>query len=170
MKESVKEIDWALDDLDDEDTLKDKYLSFHIAGDGYGIEIRHVTEIIGVQKITEVPNTPDYILGIINLRGTVIPVIDVRIRLNAARKEFDDRTCVIVVNMGDDTVVGLLVDEVREVVEIPENMVEPPPKVRKGEASRYIQGIGKAEGEVWIILGVRELLFDDDGEEPGDAA
>lgn len=170
MKENVKEIDWALDDLDDEDTLKDKYLSFHIADDGYGIEIRHVTEIIGVQKITEVPNTPDYILGIINLRGTVIPVIDVRIRLNAARKEFDDRTCVIVVNMGDDTVVGLLVDEVREVVEIPESMVEPPPKVRKGEASRYIQGIGKAEGEVWIILGVKELLYDDDGEETDGAA
>jgi len=154
---------------EDEDTLKDKYLTFEIAGEGHGIEIRYVTEIIGVQKITEVPDTPDYVLGIINLRGTVIPVVNVRIRLGLEPVEFDDQTCVIVVNV-EETVVGFLVDKVREVVEIPEGMVEPPPKVSKSSASRFMQGLGKAGDGVIIVLDIHKLLYDEKPEKTSDAA
>ena len=170
MTQKNEDVDWTDVDLDDdEDTQKDKYLTFRIADDGYGIEILYVTEIIGVQKITEVPNTPDYVLGIINLRGTVIPVMDVRLRLSMDQKDFDDLTCIIVVNM-EDTIVGLLVDEVQDVSEIPESQMEPPPRVSKGEASRFMQGIGKTGDEVKLILNVQKLLYDEKEEQDSEAA
>ncbi|MDP4095008.1 MAG: chemotaxis protein CheW, partial [Bacillota bacterium] len=85
----------------EEDTQKDKYLTFVVGSETYGIEIRHVTEIIGIQPITEVPELPEYIRGIINLRGKIIPVMDVRMRFKKSFKEYNDRTCVIVVDIED---------------------------------------------------------------------
>ncbi|HIJ79078.1 MAG: chemotaxis protein CheW [Desulfobulbaceae bacterium] len=146
---------------DDEDTQKDKYLTFHLAGEDYGIEIAYVTEIIGIQKIAEVPDMPDFIKGVINLRGKVIPVMDVRTRFKLATKEYDDRTCIVVVDI-DENAVGLVVDKVREVADIPEDMVEGPPKTGKKEGSRYIKGMGKINDEVKIILNVGQLLYDDE--------
>ena len=82
-----------------EDTQKDKFLTFNLGDESYGIEIMYVTEIIGIQPITEVPELPDYIRGIINLRGKIIPVMDVRIRFKKSTREYDDRTCVIVIDI-----------------------------------------------------------------------
>jgi purine-binding chemotaxis protein CheW len=144
--------------IDNEDTQKDKYLTFHLAGEDYGIEIRSVIEIIGIQKITEVPDMPNFIRGVINLRGKVIPVMDVRARFKLADREYDDRTCIIVVDV-DGTEVGLVVDEVSEVADIPESNVEPPPKTGKAGGSRYIQGMGKINKDVKILLDVHKLLF-----------
>jgi purine-binding chemotaxis protein CheW len=145
---------------EDEDTQKGKYLTFRLAKEDYGIEIRHVTEIIGIQKITEIPELPDYIKGVINLRGKVIPVMDVRTRFSLPPREYDERTCIIVVDI-DDKAVGLVVDQVNEVADIPEENIEPPPRTRR-ESGRFIQGLGKMDKEVKILLDGTRLLYDED--------
>lgn len=144
---------------EDEDTQEDKFLTFVLNGEEYGIEIRHVTEIIGIQNITAVPDMPHYIKGVINLRGKVIPVMDVRLRFGVEEREYDDRTCIIVINIEEQSV-GMIVDRVSEVLDIPKSEVEPPPKVKKGESSRFIKGMGKVDERVKILLNEYQLLFD----------
>ncbi|MFC1855335.1 chemotaxis protein CheW [Thermodesulfobacteriota bacterium] len=163
MSDNKSKIDLEEDiyDEDDEDAQKDKYLTFHLAKEDYAVEIRHVTEIIGIQRITEVPDMPDFVRGVINLRGKIIPVIDVRTRFKFEAKEYDDRTCIIVVNINDMTV-GLVVDEVSEVANIPEEQVEPAPKAAGVKGGRYIQGMGKMGDEVKIILDVGKLLYEEE--------
>jgi purine-binding chemotaxis protein CheW len=148
----------SLNGLDNEDTQKDKYLTFPLAGENYGIEICYVIEIIGIQSITEVPDMPTFIRGVINLRGKVIPVMDVRARFRLPARDYDDRTCIIVINV-DSTEVGLVVDEVSEVADIPENHVEPAPRTSKNSDNSYIQGMGKMNNRVIILLDVHKLLF-----------
>lgn len=144
---------------EDEDTQVDKFLTFILCQEEYGIEIRHVTEIIGIQNIAEVPDMPHYIKGVINLRGKVIPVMDVRQRFGLKERDYDDRTCIIVINI-DEQSVGLIVDRVSEVLDIPEAQIEPSPKVKSGESSRFIQGMGKVGDRVKILLDAHQLLFD----------
>ncbi len=143
---------------DDEDTLKDKYLTFRLAEEDYGIEIRYVTEIICIQKITEIPNVPEYVKGVINLRGKVVPVIDMRMRFNMPNIDYTDRTCIIVTNY-QDTAVGLLIDMVKEVVNIDEKGIDTHDKISISSDNPFIQGIGKADGEVKIILDIKEVLY-----------
>ncbi len=150
--------DYDIDD-DGEDTQEGKYLSFRIGNEQYGIEIKHVTEIVGIQKITEVPDMPEYVKGVINLRGSVIPVVDIRLRFRMKAIEYDDRTCVIVVNV-EDSPIGLVVDAVREVISISGEQISPAPSVAKGDISRYIKGIGRFENDVIILLAMDKLLFD----------
>lgn len=145
----------------EEDTQKEKYLTFHLGAETYGIEIRHVREIIGIQKITEVPEMPEFIKGVINLRGQVIPVMDVRARFHMSNREYDDRTCVVVVEVKGNTI-GLVVDTVSEVADIPDNEVSPPPRVSKAASSRYIKGMGKSGDAVKILLDADRLLFDEE--------
>lgn len=145
-------------DEDDEDTQKDKFLTFQVGNEEFGIAICHVTEIIGLQKITDVPDMPDFIKGVINLRGKVIPVMDVRSRFKMESREYDDRNCIVVVNINDKSV-GLVVDRVSEVADIPESQVEPPAQIGAGTNSRYIQGLGKIGEEVKILLDVDRLLY-----------
>lgn len=144
----------------EEDTQKGKFLTFHLAREDYGIEIRHVTEIIGIQKITEVPDMPEFVRGVINLRGKVIPVMDVRTRFCMPPRDYDERTCIVVVNIEDHSV-GLVVDQVNEVADIPENQIEPPPQTCRAEGS-YIQGLGKIGAEVKILVNVHKLLSNQD--------
>jgi purine-binding chemotaxis protein CheW len=147
--------------LDDEDTQKDMYLTFRLEAEEYAIEIYYVTEIVGIQKITEVPDTDDFIKGVINLRGKIIPVLDVRLRFRLEPRAYTDRTCTIVVDM-NGVAIGLIVDEVSEVVNIPESEVTAAPKTSKGTQSRYIKGIGKIGEDVKIILNVNHLLNDEE--------
>ncbi len=156
----------GLSGFENEDTQKDKYLTFHLAGEDYGIDIRYVIEIIGIQAITDVPDMPAFIRGVINLRGKVIPIMDVRARFGLDDREYDDRTCIIVVNI-DDTEVGLVVDEVCEVADIPAADVEPPPKTGKNDDANYIRGMGKINTEVKILLDVNKLLFGEGMRHPG---
>ncbi|MBU1107723.1 MAG: chemotaxis protein CheW [Candidatus Riflebacteria bacterium] len=144
-------------DDDNEDTQEGKYLSFRIGDEIYGIKICHVTEIVGIQKITEVPDMPAYVKGVINLRGNVIPVVDVRLRFNMKAREYDDRTCVIVVNVKDSPI-GLVVDKVNEVISIQPTMISPPPSVSQSEINRYIQGIGRVDQDIIILLAIEEFL------------
>ncbi len=148
----------SIQDIDiEEDTQKDRFLSFRISKEDYGIEIKYVTEIIVMQKITEVPNTLPFIKGVINLRGKVIPVMDIRERFNLDLREYDDRTCVVVVDVSD-TAVGLIVDTVNEVIDIPDDKIDPPPSTYSGIQSSYISGMGKVGKKVKILLDVESIL------------
>ncbi len=149
------------DSYQEEDTLTGKFLTFHLAEVDYGVEIRHVTEIIGIQKITQVPDMPDFIRGVINLRGNVIPVMDVRTRFRLPDRDYDERTCIVVVNI-NDIAMGLVVDQVSEVAEIPENQIEPPPSSSIGNHSQYIQGMGKIDDQLKVLLDVTKLLRDEE--------
>lgn len=144
----------------EEDTQKGKFLTFILGNETYGIEIKYVTEIIGIQPFTEVPELPEYIRGIINLRGKIIPVMDVRIRFKKAFREYNDRTCVIVVDIKDISI-GLIVDSVAEVLSISEDQIVIPPDISKG-GNKYIKGIGKTGNEVKLLLDCNKLLNEDD--------
>jgi len=147
----------------DEDSMEGMYLTFDLASEGYGIEIRHVIEIIGIQPITAVPDLPDHVIGVLNLRGKVIPIIDVRRRFGLPHRDHDDRTCIVVVNVNDNSV-GLVVDKVSEVITIPTTEIEPPPATGRTRKN-YIAGMGKIGQQVKILLDIEALLEDEDLEE-----
>lgn len=144
-----------------EDTQAGKYLTFRLGAEVYGLEIRVVTEIICWQDITPVPDVAPYIKGIINLRGRVIPVMDVRSRFSMPVREYDRRTCIIVMNV-DEASVGLIVDTVAEVADIDESQIEPPPSLGQVGPRAVIKGVGKTGDEVRILLDPSRLVFDDD--------
>lgn len=143
----------------DHDSMQGMYLTFGLAEEGYGLEIRYVTEIIGIQAVTNVPDMPDHVIGVLNLRGKVIPIIDVRLRFNLPQREYDERTSIIVVNVAGNSV-GLVVDKVNEVVDIPTENIEPPPATGRGR-SQYIQGLGKIDRQVKILLDIEALIADE---------
>ncbi len=146
--------------LEDEDTQKDKFLTFRIDSTEYGIAIRHVTEIISMQEITEVPEMHAYVKGIINLRGKVIPIIDVRLRFRMECRPYDDFTCIVIVSV-NEMAVGIVVDTVCEVTTIPEEQISPPPQFQRDAAGRFIQGMGRTVDRVRILLDVERLLHED---------
>jgi len=146
----------------EEDTLGDRFLTFQLDNEVYGIEIRYVTEIIGIQSITELPELPDYIRGIINIRGKIIPVMDVRLRFKKSFKEYNDRTCVIIVNINEVSI-GLIVDSVSEVVSIPKTEIVAPPEIGK-EGNKFIKGVGKSGEDIKLLLDCEKLLNHQDTE------
>ena len=149
--------------LADNDSQKDKYVTFKSGNEYFGIKIEYVNEIIVYQEITEIPETEEYIKGLINLRGKIIPVIDVRIRFKQEPFEYNDRTCIIVLNV-KELVVGLIVEKIAEVVEITEGNILPNPKIGKADRSqnKYVYGIGKVGDEVKLLLDPERLLNDED--------
>jgi purine-binding chemotaxis protein CheW len=158
-KQSINSEDYW--DEEDEDTLINRYLTFHVGVEEFGIEILYVKEIIGMQKITEVPDLLDFVKGVINLRGQVIPLIDVRARFHMPDREYDDRTCIIVVEV-NNMLLGLVVDRVNEVTEIPETDVSPPPKLTMSKQHEYIKGMAKVGEVVKLILDIDKLFFEDE--------
>lgn len=142
---------------EDEDTMKDQYLTFVVGEETFGFGIEYVTEIVGMQPITTVPDMQDYVKGVINLRGSVIPVIDIRLRFGLEEREYGERTCIVVVKMGELSV-GLIVDIVHEVTDIPESKISEPPKVYGGAGAQYISGMGKLDDKVVILLDITKLL------------
>lgn len=144
----------------EEDTQKGKYLTFSLGKEMYGMEIRNVTEIIGIQPITEVPELPNYIRGIINLRGKIIPVMDVRLKFKKEYREYNDRTCIVVIDTKDISI-GLIVDSVSEVLAIPEEDIVDPPDININ-SQKYIKAIGKTGSEVKLLLDCEKLLRDNE--------
>ncbi len=144
----------------DDDTLKGKHLIFSMENELFGMEIRHITEIVGIQPITEVPEMPQYVRGITNLRGKIIPVMDARLRFKKPIREYDDRTCIIVFDIKGASI-GLIVDSVSEVIAINDEDISPPPGLCVA-GNRYIKGVGKAGGSVKLLLDCQELLADDE--------
>ena len=163
MKKKVDEFidDDDDDDDDDEDTQKGKFLTFVIGNEAYGIGIQFVTEIIGILPIAEIPELPNYIRGIINLRGKIIPVMDVRLRFKKPFLEYNGRTCIVVIDIQDNSV-GLIVDSVAEVINISDENIVSPPATNTGFSNRYINGIGKVGNEVKLLLDCDKLLAKDD--------
>jgi len=142
---------------DQEDTQHGRYLTFNLGEEVFGLEIRYVTEIIGMQPITKIPEVASYIKGIINLRGKIIPVIDMWLKFGKEPVEYNDRTCIVVIDT-QELVVGLIVDKVSEVMVIDDADIVPPPDQRTGIRNRYIQGIGKVDGNVKLLLDCKLLL------------
>jgi len=147
---------------EDEDTISNKYLTFTLGENSYGIPILYVRDIIEMQKIAVVPDMPSYVKGVINLRGKIIPVVDMRLRLGMPEREYDNRTCIIVIELRS-ILIGLIVDVVEEVLEILPSEIEPTPHFRGVEAQeRYIQGIGKVGERLKILLNVERVIYDED--------
>ena len=147
----------------DNDAQKDKYVTFKSGSEYFGIKIEYVNEIIVYQEITEIPETEDYIKGLINLRGKIIPVVDARIRFRQEPFEYNDRTCIIVLNV-KNLVVGLIVEKIAEVVEITEGNIVPNPKIGEADKSqnKYVYGIGRVGDKVKLLLDPEKLLNDED--------
>lgn len=142
---------------------KQKYVTFMSGKEYFGLKIECVNEIIVAQEITAIPETEDYIKGLINLRGKIIPVIDVRLRFKQEPFEYDDRTCIIVINV-QNTVVGLIVEKIAEVVEIADENLLPTPTIGRTDKStqdRYVYAIGKVGDSVKLLLDPEKLLYDD---------
>ncbi len=138
-----------------------KYLTFVLKAEEYGLEILKVREIIGLMDITGVPQMPDYVAGVINLRGKVIPVVDLRLKFGMPHEEFTDQTCVIVVEVQgerSETLVGIIVDTVSEVLDIPGTDIEPAPEFGGDVDTEFILGIGKAKGGVKILLDIDKVI------------
>lgn len=145
---------------EEENTDENQYLLSKLDREEYGINIVDVQSIEELQSIVAVPDMPSYVKGVINLRGQVIPVIDMRLKLKMSEKDYDDRTCIVIVKI-DEANVGLIVDTVSEVINIPENSIDPAPSFKETEhANKYISGIGKIGDEVKILLDVSKLLQD----------
>ena len=148
------------DDDDNEDTQANKYLFFRIGKESYGIGIRYVIEIIELQTISLVPDLPDYVKGFINLRGKVIPIVDLRLRFDMEERAYDNRTCIIITEV-DHVLVGCLVDTVEEVMEILEKNIEPPPKFKTiSGKDQYISGMGKVGDAIKILIDVEKIVRD----------
>lgn len=145
----------------EEDTQKGRFLTFLIGKETYGIEIQYVTEIIEMQIITAIPEQPDYVKGVINLRGKIIPIMDVRVRFKKEFKEYNDRTCVIVVDIKNASI-GFIVDRVSDVLTIPEDSIVDPPKMSNGRHYKYIKNIGKIDNTVLLLLDCELLLTEDE--------
>jgi purine-binding chemotaxis protein CheW len=132
-------------------------VTFKLDVEEFGIDILRVQEIIRIMSITKVPNSPEFIEGVINLRGRVIPVINLRKRLLLPTIEKDNKTRVIVVELSGKTV-GFIVDEVNEVLRIPKSITEPPPEMTAGIDSDYITSVGKLEDKLLILLDIEKLV------------
>ena len=145
--------------------LGGKYLTFVLAEEDYGISINKIREIIGMMPITKVPRVSTYVKGVINLRGRVIPVVDLRLRFGMQEIGHTDRTCIVIVEVAADrgTVqMGIIVDAVSEVLNVAEEEVEPPPDLSAGSRTRYILGMAKMEESVKILIDIDRVLGEEE--------
>lgn len=146
-----------------EDAQYGRFLTFSLGGEEFGIETKYVKEIIGMQPITQLPETPDYIKGVINLRGKIIPLIDLKVKFKKDRAGYTDRTCVIVTELCEISA-GLIVDSVSEVESIMAEDISPPPDYRTGIQSKYIRGIDKAGDAIKLLLDCETLILENEAE------
>jgi purine-binding chemotaxis protein CheW len=136
-----------------------KFLSFFLGKEEYAIKILKVQEIIGLMPITPVPRMPDYIKGVLNLRGKIVPVMNLRCRFELEEVEHTEETCIIVVQE-NQYLMGIIVDKVSEVADIDGNQIEEVPALGAGEQGKYLSGIGKVKDKVKMIVDVEQVLFD----------
>ncbi len=148
--------------LEEEDTQKGKFMTFQTGNEYYGISISYVNEIIVMQPITAIPEAEDYIKGLLNLRGKIIPVIDVRVRFKMDQTDYTDRTCIIVINVKSNTI-GLIVEQIAEVDTIMESDIMPPPTLgHKGkEQNKYVYGLARTGNTVKLLLDPERLIGTD---------
>lgn len=143
---------------------EEQLVIFTLANETYGIAISTVNEIIRMQAITEVPRTPDFVEGVINLRGRIVPVIDLRKRFGLEAAEETQASRIMVVEM-QDLVVGMIVDSVSEVLRLPADSIEPTPPMVSGVDAAYLRGVGKRDDRLIILLDIEKVLFTNEQEE-----
>lgn len=147
-----------VESANDSAELGGKYLTFFLGREEYGLEILKVREIIGMMDITPVPRTPKFVRGVINLRGKVIPVVNLRTKFGMETIETNGETCIIVVQ-AEDIEMGIVVDRVSEVIDIPTSAIQPPPAFgNKGISISYLLGIGKTEETIKLLLNIDKVL------------
>ena len=132
-------------------------VSFKIGSEEFGVDILKVQEINRMVEITKVPQAPHYVEGVINLRGKVIPIVDLRKRFNLELKEYDKNTRIVVVDIGGN-IMGLVVDSVSEVLRLPSSTIEPAPEIVTGINSEYIKGVAKLEDRLLIFLDLSKVI------------
>jgi purine-binding chemotaxis protein CheW len=142
-----------------DDTMQGQYLAIYLDDQQFGIAIEYVVDIIQVQPITRVPNCPGFITGITNLRGKVIPIMDLHLRFGKPPVEFTDRTCIIVLEE-DGATVGLIVDSVSVVLNLGDDQISPPPSFIHGVDTKFIEGVSRGEHGVTLILDCKNVLDD----------
>ncbi|MEE9910631.1 MAG: chemotaxis protein CheW [Deltaproteobacteria bacterium] len=163
MRTAAQEIDVNVSEI--QTSREGKYLTFSLAGEEYGIGILKVKEIIGLMPITPVPKTPEHIKGVINLRGKVIPVVDLRLKFGMVRGESTDRTCIIVVEIsseGNKIAMGIVVDSVSEVLNVKSAEIEDTPNFGSKLDTNYILGMAKSGQGVKILLDIDRVMNRDD--------
>lgn len=144
--------------VEEDEAPKDQYLIFSVDDEYFGIDINYVIEIISMEPITKVPDLPEYIKGVINLRGLIVPVMDVSLKFEKSTGEYTDRTCIIVVEI-DNIHMGLIIDEVLEVINIEGEEIMPLPKGGKESiTNRFVWGMVKVEGSVRMLLEAKKLV------------
>jgi purine-binding chemotaxis protein CheW len=152
--------------MEESSTVNSKqYVTFCLAEELFGVEVSRTREILSVISVTSVPQTPDYMLGVINLRGQVVPVIDMRLKLGLSAAEETQDTCIIVVEVlvdGEPIVVGALADAVREVLEIKSDAIEPPPRLGTRLNTEFIKGMGKIDEDFLILLDIDKIFNSDE--------
>ncbi|VAV83379.1 Positive regulator of CheA protein activity (CheW) [hydrothermal vent metagenome] len=141
-----------------------QYVTFCLGDEEYGVDILKVQEIIGISPVTKVPYLPDFIKGVINLRGIVVPIVDLRLRFRLQAAEYTDRTCVVIVKVGE-RVVGMIVDAVSEVMEIEEAMIDAAPSFGSGVRTDFIDGMGKVEERLVLLLDIEKLFTEGEMQE-----
>jgi purine-binding chemotaxis protein CheW len=148
----------------EQDTQKGKFLTFLLGKEVYAIEIKLVTEIICLQPITGLPEVPGYIKGIVNIRGKIIPVMDIRLRLKLEPIEYSRKTCIVIIEVNNVSV-GLIVDNVSEVISIADENIVSPPEIKNGSENRFVKAIGVSGENVKLILDCEKIVNENDIEE-----
>ncbi len=151
------------EEVQEEDAQKGKFMTFQTGKEYFGISISYVNEIVVMQQITSIPEVADYIKGLINLRGKIIPVIDIRTRFKMEPVESTDRTCIIVINVRS-TVIGLIVEKIATVDTIVDDDIAPPPTLgrKENEHNKYVYGLARIGNNVKLLLDPEKLINDED--------
>lgn len=142
-----------------------QYVTFRLGDELFGVEVNRTREILSLTSVTKVPQTPNFMLGVINLRGQVVPVIDMRLKMGLEAKAETEETCIIVVEVdvdGEAITVGALADAVREVLEVRIDQIEPPPKLGTRLNTEFINGMGKVDEQFMILLNIDKIFNSDE--------
>jgi purine-binding chemotaxis protein CheW len=159
------EVENSLEDSDLGERLAGKYLTFKLANEEYGLEILKVQEIIFMQEVTKIPRTPDFVRGVINLRGKVIPVVEIRAKFGMEPTEDTIKTCIIVVQIGDDDssfTMGIIIDDVSEVLDIMPADIQETPSFGAEIDTDFIMGVGKIGDKLKMLLDIEKVLTSDE--------
>lgn len=154
-----------------ENNASNSYLTFRLGKEDFGVHVSQVLNILEMTRITEVPKTPDYMKGVINLRGKVLPVIDTRVKLAMPDTEYTSQTCIIVLDLdidGNPVNIGAIVDEVLSVIEIEKSQIEPPPNLGDQYQSEFIYGMARAENDFIMMLDMQNVVSFNDLEKLAD--
>jgi len=138
-----------------------EFLTFRLGGEEYAIDILAVQEIRGYDTVTKIPDAPDFIKGVINLRGTIVPVVDLRLKFHLGEAAYDSFTVMIVLHVGGRTV-GIVVDGVSDVIQLKSSQISPPPEFGSAFDTRYLAGLGTVEDRMLILVDIAKLLKSDD--------